>query len=579
MTENANKEKRYIKTYAGIGDNLYQRPFIKALSIKYDIFLDTPLPEIYHDLDVTFVNEKPKIYPRIEEISFLHYWNGFESGINIFDYFGQRCGYPLHNIETLDNSLPIKEEWGFAFRTPKPLCLVRPPTLRKSFINPARNPDIKYFQHLINRHKEDYYFVSIGNLSENETLAGAELTGIDKEFMHGELSIGQVFYLMNISKLVICSPSFFVPAALALGCKCFCIFGGYVKPELLISPKINTTNFFYAAPEPFCNCRDAMHECNKEINLDILDQKFDRIKLIKKTIGTPAGLGDMHWVLTKMESFKKKNGIDWLKMVIHEDGCHTNSKAFLELIPFVDEVETRPDPLPFDFHIRPPSARRSFRPDSGVVDYLIEFNTQLELGHRIETMLPGYDINFNYPIRKDFESTIYATQLKQKVGGKLILLYTSSNGMFHAWTGGTWLPKDWVNLATQIHEFTGCQPVLIGKEWDLDYVNEMKRLDTNNIIYNLAAQTNIQQVLALIHEANLLIGFPSGLTILATHFKTPVVMFWSIKGITPNGIFIKEFMTSWVDPKALDLGIYLPFIYGDKDTNPDKIFTAIKRFI
>lgn len=574
-----NKEKAYIKTYAGIGDNIYQRPFIKVLSLQYDIFLDTPLKDIYHDLEVTFVSEKPQAYPRIKEISFMHYWDAFASGMNIFDFFGKKCGYPLDNIVSLDNSLPIKEEWKFEFKIDKPLCIIRPPTLRKSFMNPARNPDIKYFQHLINKHKTDYYFVSIGNLSENETLDGPELTGIDKEFMHGELSIGQVFYLMSISKLVVCSPSFLVPATLALGCKCFCIFGGYIKPELLLSPKIDTKNFFYVAPKPFCNCQDVMHNCNKEINIESLDSQFDKVKVIKKSVGIPAGLGDMHWVMTKMESFKKKNNIDWLKIVIHEDGCHTNSKAFLELIPFIDEIEVKPDRLPFDFYSLTPSLRQTMKKDSSVVDYLIEFNTKLELGSRIENILPEYDINFNYPIKSDEQSSAYAREMKLKAGGKLILFYSSSNGMFKAWTGGTWLPNDWIKLATHIHNLTNCRPVLIGKEWDSDYTSEIKRLDTRDIIYNATAKTNIKQVLALIKEANLLIGFPSGLTILATHFKTPVVMFWSIKGITPRGIFIKEFQASWVDPEVLKAGIYLPFAYGDKDTAPDNIFTAITKFI
>jgi ADP-heptose:LPS heptosyltransferase len=134
-------------------------------------------------------------------------------------------------------------------------------------------------------------------------------------------------------------------------------------------------------------------------------------------------------------------------------------------------------------------------------------------------------------------------------------------------------------LAERIFDAGQCRSVLIGKEWDLNYVEEIMRLDKRNVIHNLTAQTNIMQALALIRAANVFIGFPSGLTILATKFKTPVVMFWSIKNITPNGKFKKEFQTCWVDKRVLDAGTYFPFAYGAPETNYKFVFDKIRRFI
>jgi len=86
-------------------------------------------------------------------------------------------------------------------------------------------------------------------------------------------------------------------------------------------------------------------------------------------------------------------------------------------------------------------------------------------------------------------------------------------------------------------------------------------------------------VLALIREADVMVGFLSGLTIVAAYFKTPVAVFWPIKGITPSGKFIKEFQTSCVPLESYESGRYMPFIYGDRKTNPNNIFLSIKEFL
>lgn len=296
------------------------------------------------------------------------------------------------------------------------------------------------------------------------------------------------------------------------------------------------------------------------------------------SVGVPPGLGDIHWVLTKLESFKKKNSIDFLKVVVYEDSHHNNSADFLRMIPFIDEVKSVDKELPFDF-VKPDYRRKHFKQNCGNVDYLIEFNTPLEMGNRIERVLPEYAIDFNYSINLDSASDKYAKKLKERIGGKLVLMYSSSNAMNNAWTGGKWSQSDWVRVANLIKENTGCQVVLIGKQWDKDNSEGIKQFDINNSLYDLVGETTINQALALINNACAFVGFPSGLTILSTKFNTPVVMFWSIKNVTPNGVFNSFFQTCWVDKRVLSAGTYLSFMFGDASTTPKKVFQAIERFL
>src|SRR5215475_11461129 len=36
----------------GLGDNIYSRPFVRAAAVKYQVWLETPWPELYVDLDI-----------------------------------------------------------------------------------------------------------------------------------------------------------------------------------------------------------------------------------------------------------------------------------------------------------------------------------------------------------------------------------------------------------------------------------------------------------------------------------------------------------------------------------------------
>src|SRR5215468_4237098 len=45
----------FIRGMWGLGDNIYSRPFVRVLAREHDIWLDTPWPELYADLNIKFV--------------------------------------------------------------------------------------------------------------------------------------------------------------------------------------------------------------------------------------------------------------------------------------------------------------------------------------------------------------------------------------------------------------------------------------------------------------------------------------------------------------------------------------------
>lgn len=309
-------------------------------------------------------------------------------------------------------------------------------------------------------------------------------------------------------------------------------------------------------------------------------------------IGLPPGIGDIHWVLIKLESFKRKNNIDKIRAVMNLDmkgrmpehpmflsgSKHDYSLEFLKLVPFINSAETVEETIPFEYALAGGSGNPLIIGKDGY-DYLIEFNSSLENCIKLADILPEYEPNWDYPLFEPIDSKRKAESLRDNIGGKLILLFTSSKGGNDNWAKQYWTIKDWMSLAKKIYTETKCKPILVGATWDDDYTNQLLELDTERIIYNIVGKTTVADIFAIIREANILIAFNCGLVNMATKFRIPVACFWSIKSETAkDGIFNRDFAKSWLPPWAEDVG-YIPFGFGDPEATPDGVFDSIRKYL
>lgn len=301
------------------------------------------------------------------------------------------------------------------------------------------------------------------------------------------------------------------------------------------------------------------------------------------TIGMPPGIGDLHWIMTKLESFKEKNNIEKLKILVNlswmtQNNRHTYSLDYLGLIPFVDAAESVEEKIPFEYALAGGSGTTLFT-NHGGCDYMIEFNSSLEGGQKLIDILPGYETNFDYPIEKPLEAEAWAEDMKQSQGGKFVVLFTASTEGNDMWANKLWSPRDWVLLAQLIHDQTRCKSVIVGGEWDKSYAERICRLDEANVVLDIVGQTSIAQLFALLRKANAVIAYQCGVMMMAVHFRTPAVAFWPIKtDANPAGQFKREFMRSWLPPWADEVG-YKPFAFGDEDATPSGVFEAVRSYL
>lgn len=597
----------YFHGALGFGDNLYQRPIIKDLAEEYKkLYLTTAFPEIYWDIpNVEFVYpKKMPLRTQKKHIDGLpkNTWSSIPTKRDVvrWDQLGpssqkkiQTKFVELENRVDFDFSFPVKNEWISEARKlvnslsigDKKLCIIRRPTNRKEWDCPARNPKPEYYQMIIDKYKDEYFYLGLADIKKDEEWFDGDTTGIDKEFNKGEVSLSTILGLLKIADMVITYPSFFMIASIAIRAKCFTIFGGAAAPFHVIRDKFNLKNFAHVAPEPFCNCMDMKHDCNKEIPAGKVLKSFDELKNRKKyikrvSVGTPPGMGDSYWVLTKMESFKEINGIDHLTIVVHRDPIHYYTYDYLKVFPFIDEVKG------IDRHFSEfskhwdkenPSCIEQNSPD---VDYMIDFGGYMWIkGARLDEIHPEYKTNFNLPVRLSEHSRTFTESLKERNNNKYVLFYTSAIGNNKNWNQNSWTYQNWMDLLNLMNKHSGVKPIAIGAEWDSDYLVELKKLDKGKIIQDYVGKVDVDTTLSMIKEASLVIGFACGIPIIATYSGVPTVMFYALAGVSKCERFEPSFQYVWTPPGAEKSDKYIPVAYGHEDTTPKKIFERIKKFI
>lgn len=300
-------------------------------------------------------------------------------------------------------------------------------------------------------------------------------------------------------------------------------------------------------------------------------------------IGMPPGIGDLHWIMTKLESFKEKNNIQKIKAVMNLDWMtqhhyHTYSIDYLDLIPFIDSAESKEGAMPFEYALAGGSGQPLFKDINGC-DYMIELNSGLEAGTKLGDLLPEYDTNFDYPIDRPPETEVFATGIKEAVGNKLVLLFGGSAEGNEIWARDLWTPAHWLELARSIYSITKCKPVLVGAKYDKEYARILSEIDHDKIIIDMSGGTSVAQLFALLRAADLVLAFQCGVMMMAVQFRTPTVAFWAIKTeANPEGQFKRGFMRSWLPPWAEKVG-YHPFAFGDPDATPEGIFERIRRHL
>lgn len=257
----------------------------------------------------------------------------------------------------------------------------------------------------------------------------------------------------------------------------------------------------------------------------------------------PPGLGDLHWVLLKLEDFMRQRGVEIADAWIWDlDPAFRRSLGLIERIPFLRAQGYYPMHQ-MDWHIYAGlciNATIDYVETWDGFDYVLALNGKMDHGMAIEPMMGGAAVNWAYEIT--------ATDGEREARDRLVrplepyvLLYLSEIAQFQSWVRHL-TPDLGRELIHRLHaRFPGHHVVMIGMPWDAPF---SERIGPSPAL-NLNGKTSFDEYMALIRNASAILGFANGNTILGSHFGIPTLMVWSTKTYPHAG-----FRHNWVRPGA-----------------------------
>lgn len=280
------KRNLYIKGMHGLGDNLHQRALIKELYERFNIYLETSWPQIYHDFpNIKFIAKGTKLRTQLKNQSihrdkFLrHNLLGRNIRYLSISYSPQmirnlgsvlKAMNHITGTQNEDFSLPVLDEWYDKVRSinthGKPILIYRPLVERKEWTGGAnRNPDFNAYYELFKfLNPEKYFVISIADIEPGQEWITSKPIKADLEFHKGEMNFESLAALFKISNLVYCAPGFSAVLSKAVGTPVITVFGGYENSASFTSGNTPYLGIDTIAP---CQCFSHTHPCVKIIDL------------------------------------------------------------------------------------------------------------------------------------------------------------------------------------------------------------------------------------------------------------------------------------------------------------------------
>ena len=272
--------------------------------------------------------------------------------------------------------------------------------------------------------------------------------------------------------------------------------------------------------------------------------KQNRIKIM-----VPPGIGDIYWSMIKMEAFLKQNelGIPDIHIfsAVKRNGERDRSIDYVRRLPFVNaagyEIIDSLGPIWDEAYRR---AGRTLFTKVGNCDYFMAYNGVMRYGLALDDVDRQWETNWLTPMFCSYEEAEYGRKLKEAYGN-YIVGYFMPHGMYRYWLAEfsvDEIRKSLHMLAEQLN----AKVLLIGAKWDEGLTSStLMEKDPKNHFVDLVGKTSLPECFGLLHNANAVVGFPSGITIMSTVFRTPTVMLW-------NSYFNKRFYWNSCPPQSRD---------------------------
>ena len=267
--------RHYIGMH-GLGDNIFMRPFVRAVMGLYNVYLETPWPQFYSDLPIYLINKNSPLRTQAKNQARTpaSVWApGPQGGVRRVAY-NLSAGSIINAFEECFNVKLNPDYFDLPPLPPppivsdRPIVFVRPVTARKEWLNEARNPRPEYIAAICDYLRPTHHIVTVADVAPGAEWFVGDPPQADTVFCLGELPVMDMLSLANSAALILGGVGWIVPAAIALKRPCFIVLGGQAghnAPARITDPRLDLSRLGFATPESFCPCTDMRHQCQKTI--------------------------------------------------------------------------------------------------------------------------------------------------------------------------------------------------------------------------------------------------------------------------------------------------------------------------
>ena len=281
-----------------------------------------------------------------------------------------------------------------------------------------------------------------------------------------------------------------------------------------------------------------------------------RVKIL-----VPPGIGDSYWSIVKMESFLKREklGIPDVTVICNADpkyNGHLRSAPFLQMFPFLHSTgksvanDPRRKRIWREAYLE--KGRTIFRNVLGF-DYFLAYNGHLRFGESLEEIDPDLDCDWFPPMFVSLEQMNFEKQCKDKYG-KYIVFYFPSYGTFSHWYKQ--FPLSWlIDSIRRIINSTDYSPIFVGAKWDEEDIIQQQIINSIPNSINLAGKTSLDELFGAIKGSEFVMGYPSGLPIMAAVLKKKTLIIW-------NDYYDKDFAWNCCPPEIRGKTYFIENTHG-----------------
>lgn len=271
----------FIQGQWGLGDNIYARPFVKMLCKSWDVYIDTPWPEIYEDLPVKFVRQPRKLRTQMKNLQRQrdNRWSTIPRGAITRRINYHAADLPGMSIpQALAARFDAKADWANwdlpqwdygPIDSDLPIAVVKATTERKEWKSRARNPKPEYVNWIAEQLMATHNVVAVADLADGEEWLVGEAPPAQVSYLKGDLTVEQLIALVRRADIIVGSVGWNVPMSIALKVKSFVVLGGrgaHNAPEIITHPGMDLRRLGFAKPDKYCRCSSALHDCPKSIS-------------------------------------------------------------------------------------------------------------------------------------------------------------------------------------------------------------------------------------------------------------------------------------------------------------------------